>query len=150
MLSQTGVQPRCLWNNAMVLLIITPQYGLVLSFFFMKKTSPVTTSTWVEWISVTLIFSKRVKWLQCSFSCHWELANMHLAHLALRNTCLFAIYLCMWEVKIKLKKKKCISCPRMQKKCKSEKKIWISQSKTKQTSLTYRQSTLIFPQVVST
>lgn len=41
--------PRFLWNNAGVLLIITPQDRLVLSLF-MKKASPVTTSTLIEWI----------------------------------------------------------------------------------------------------
>lgn len=48
------VEPRFLWNDAVVL-IITPQYRLVLSLF-MKKSSPVITSTLVEQISITPIF----------------------------------------------------------------------------------------------
>lgn len=39
--------PGFLWNNTMVLLTITPQYRLVVSVF-MKKASPVTTTTLVE------------------------------------------------------------------------------------------------------
>jgi len=70
--------PRFLWNNTVVLLIIR---------------SLVTTSTLIEWISITLFFrTERVKWLQYRFSCCKQLTKVHLAQLALHNACLF-IYL---------------------------------------------------------